>query len=176
MNSNEKLKLQQMISANNVEDNTTLIRELKHSKNFTTEIAKMQKIKKKFKTPALEIKVGEPVYTECADKCPFMYKYYTDLFNKILKDEVDLNLMQSGIDVLREIEEGTTDMHEASFKFGTILKKIYVDAAINKADAINAANEVALEPQVQAREISWNKYKANKSHICLNLKHIQKKK
>jgi hypothetical protein len=169
MNADQKLQLNQMITANNVEDNTDLIRELKHSKKFTSEIEKMQAIKKKFKTPLSKIKVGEPIYTECATQCPFMYEYYTDLFNKILKDEVDMSLLQNGINVLREIEIGKTDMHEASFKFGTILKKIYVDAAINKADAINAANDVASTQPVQARNISWNKYKAYKCHISSNL-------
>ena len=169
MNSEQKLQLQQMISTNKVEDNTELIRELKHSEKFTTEIANMQEIKKKFKTPISEIKVGTPMHTECASQCPFMYEYYTDLFNKILKNEVDMNLLKSGIDVLREIESGKTDMHEASFKFGTILKKIYVDAAVNKADAINAANDVVRKQPVQARDISWNKYKAHKLHISNNL-------
>jgi hypothetical protein len=175
MNPDQKLQLKNMIATNKVEDNTDLIRKLKHSATFKLEIARMREIKKAFPTTSdsPSITPASPVFIECVKDCPFMYAYYTDLFNKILKDEVDMNLLDQGIEVLSEIEAGTVDMHEASFKFGTILKKIYVDGAINKADAINAALDSASEPvstPTQPREISWSAYKSRKSDITTQLK------
>ena len=41
-------------------------------------------------------------------------------------------------DVLRDIEDGKIDQHEGAYEFGMLLKKIYVDSALKKAEKLNA--------------------------------------
>lgn len=154
MNDEQKLHLQKMISANNVVDQTELIRKLKHSYIFKNEINTMLMIKAKY--PEDEDKMRE----ECMNECGFLFTYYTDLFNKIRKDEIDLNILNRFIEVLRKIEEGEVDQHEGSFLVGTLLKELYVDSALKKADKINQQydkeEKVQKEPVVA---ISWKQFK-----------------
>lgn len=119
MNDEQKLHLQKMISANNVVDQTDLIRKLKHSHIFKDEINTMIMIKTKY--PEDEDKIRE----ECMNECGFLFTYYTDLFNKIRKDEIDLTILYRFIEVLRKIEEGEVDQHEGSFSRNITKRIIY---------------------------------------------------
>ena len=55
------------------------------------------------------------------------------------------------------------DQHEGAFQFGNLLKKIYVDSALKKAEKLNAENENT-EPEYKAPQvnISWSQYKTMK--------------
>jgi hypothetical protein len=155
MNDSQKLQLQKMISANNVEDQTELIRTLKHSHIFKNEINSMMMIKSKYRGD------DEKIKEECMNECGFLFTYYTDLFNKIRKDEIDLKILFQFIEVLRKIEDGEVDQHEGSFMVGTLLKELYIDSALKKADKLDeqyGSEEVPkkLEP---ALSISWKQFK-----------------
>ena len=154
MNDKEKLQLQQMITENNVEDQTGLIRELKHSVILRDEINKLVLLKSKYESP-------EELNLEGMMSCNFLFTYYTDIYNKVRKDEVDFTILFQFLDVLKKIEDGLVDQHEGSFEVGTLLKKLYVDSAIRKADKINAKyddNEPTSHADVV--DISWKKFKA----------------
>lgn len=159
MNDKEKLQLQQMISENNVEDQTGLIRELKHSVILREEINKLVLLKSKCKNQ-------EELNLEGMISCNFLFTYYTDIYNKVRKDEIDYNILFQFLDVLKKIEDGLLDQHEGSFEVGTLLKKLYVDSAIRKADKINDKydNETKDNDQANVRadvvDISWKKFKA----------------
>ena len=56
---------------------------------------------------------------------------YTDIYNKIRKDELDLSILNRFLNVLRNIEDGELDQHEGAFVVGTLLKELYVDSALN---------------------------------------------
>ena len=91
--------------------------------------------------------------------CNFLFTYYTDIYNKIRKDEIDLKILYQAFDVLRDIEDGKLDQHNGAYEFGTLLKKIYVDSALKKAEKLNASDEpteVYKGPQVN---ISWQEFK-----------------
>jgi hypothetical protein len=103
----------------------------------------------------------EKVNYEGLNECNFLWTYYTDLYNKIRKDEIDIKILFQFIDVLEKIEKGELDQHEGSFEVGTLLKKIYVDSALKKAEKINNKHDdnnekQIIKPQV---EISWKQYK-----------------
>ena len=53
------------------------------------------------------------------------------------------------------------DQHEGSYEVGLLLKKIYVDSALRKADKLNAEHGAAESeykgPQV---DISWKQFKS----------------
>jgi len=96
------------------------------------------------------------------NECNFLFTYYTDIYNKIKKDEIDLNILSNFIDVLRKIEDGELDQHEGSFAVGTLLKKLYVDSALKKAEKLDKEHENDNEPiqYKEPLEISWKQFKA----------------
>jgi hypothetical protein len=156
MNDSQKLQLQKMISANNVEDQTELIRTLKHSHIFKNEINSMMMIKSKYRGD------DEKIKEECMNECGFLFTYYTDLFNKIRKDEIDLSILFEFIEVLRKIEDGELDQHEGSFLVGTLLKKLYIDSALKKANKLDEqySNEEAAPKKLEpVLSISWKQFK-----------------
>lgn len=153
MNDNQRLQLQNMIKANNVEDQTELIRQLKHSQILRTEINNMILIKTKYEGDE------EKIYLECINECNFLFTYYTDIFNKVRKDEISIEILHQFINVLKRIEDGELDQHEGSFLVGTILKELYVDSALKKADKLDKLNEKLPEPKKAEIGISWKQYK-----------------
>jgi len=155
MDDNQRLQLQNMIKVNNVEDQTELIRNLKHSQVLRNEINNMIMIKAKYKGD------DEKITEECVNECNFLFTYYTDIFNKVKKDEIDITILNKFLDVLRRIENGELDQHEGSFLVGTLLKELYVDSAIKKADKLNEIydNQVINEPKKAIVQISWKQFK-----------------
>jgi hypothetical protein len=155
MNDNQRLQLSNMIKANNVEDQTELIRTLKHSHIMRDEINTMIMLKAKYRDDP------EKIHYECMNDCNFLFTYYTDIYNKVRKDEIDLGMLMKFIDVLKEIEDELIDQHEASFKVGTILKEMYIDSALKKAEKLDKLNEQATpEIKKEVNKISWKQYKS----------------
>jgi hypothetical protein len=101
----------------------------------------------------------EMIYAECASECSFLFTYYTDIFNKVRKDEIDINILNRFLDVLRKIEDGDMDQHEGSFAVGSLLKELYVDSALKKAEKLDANSEKAPEPKQAEVNISWKQFK-----------------
>jgi len=153
MNDKQRLQLQNMIKENNVEDQTDLIRQLKHSHIFRSEINNMIKIKDKYNNDY------DKISEECINECNFLFTYYTDIFNKLKKDEIDINMLNKFVDVLQKIEDKELDQHEGSFLVGTILKELYIDSALKKADKLNENAEKPIEPKKANVQISWKQYK-----------------
>jgi hypothetical protein len=155
MDDKQRLQLANMIQVNNVEDQTDLIRNLKHSQVLRNEINTMILIKAKYRNN--EEKISE----ECINECGFLYTYYTDIFNKVKKDEIDIHILNKFLDVLRQIEDGQLDQHEGSFLVGTLLKELYVDSALKKAEKLNVESDKNNQTQVKRVEnkISWKQFK-----------------
>jgi hypothetical protein len=164
MNDKQRLQLQNMIKANNVEDQTSLIRELKHSIILRKEVNQMIKIKAKHTSEDGLKRDEDQIYSESASECSFLFTYYTDIFNKIRKDEIDIGILNQFLDVLRKIEDGELDQHEGSFLVGSILKTLYVDSAIRKGEKLDEQNsdEVKEPPKKPEVSISWKQFKALK--------------
>jgi hypothetical protein len=159
MNNNQRLQLQNMIKTNNVTDQTELIRNLKHSQILKNEINSLVLIKAKYRDDI--DKLNELSVTECN----FLFTYYTDIFNKIKKDEINLGILLQFIDVLKKIEEGDLDQHEGSFAIGSLLKELYIDSALKKADKLNEIYDNQTE-KVEPKEsikISWKQFKQMKN-------------
>jgi hypothetical protein len=152
MDENQKLQLKKMISANNVEDQTELIRQLKHSEILRDQMNTLIFLKAKYRDDI------EKMHLEAMNDCNFLFTYYSDIYNKIKKDEIDIGLFNKFLDVLKEIEDGKLDQHEGSFKVGTILKEIYVDSALKKGEKIDKENEKHEEKR-EVKKISWKQFK-----------------
>jgi hypothetical protein len=157
MDDNQRLQLQNMIKANNVEDQTELIRKLRHSEIMIREINALLLLKKKFGDANLD---GEPFQLEAIDKCNFLFTYYTDIYNKIKKNEIDLSILNKFLNVLQMIENGEVDQHEGSFMVGTLLKEIYVDSALRKAEKLNENEPEKPELKGPQVNITWKQFKS----------------
>ena len=157
MDDNQRLQLQNMIKTNNVEDQTELIRKLRHSEILIREINALLLLKKKYNDTNLD---NESFQMDAIDQCNFLFTYYTDIYNKIKKNEIDLKILNQFLNVLQMIENGEVDQHEGSFMIGTLLKEIYVDSALRKAEKLNE-NEPA-KPELKGPQvnITWKQFKS----------------
>jgi hypothetical protein len=165
MNPQERLQLDKLIRANDVTDNTNNIRELKHSKPLGDDIITLIKLKKEYQ----RLSKSNPTQFDniCVSRCSFLFNNYTDIFNKVKKDEIDLNILFQLIYILKQIEDGKLDQHTGSYEVGKLLKSIYIDSAMKKADNINKSHEHShgsgnkdhtKPPSV--KKISWSEFKA----------------
>ena len=54
------------------------------------------------------------------------------------------------------------DQHEGSFLVGSILKELYIDSALRKAEKLDANGEPREEPKKPEKDISWKQFKKRK--------------
>lgn len=158
MNDNERLKLTEMMNEYKTEDLTDYIRNLKHSPIIRKEIQRLVEIVAEYKqnnSSIADIRDGSML------ECNFLFSYYTDIYNRIIKEEIDIQLLYKFLDILQKIEEGELNQQEGSFKVGTILKEIYIDSALKKAEKLDKQNETS-NIEVERKEplnITWKSYK-----------------
>ena len=153
MDDKQRLQLQNMIKANNTEDQTDFIRNLKHSQIIRNEVNNLIMIKAKFRGD------DNKIHEEGVNECNFLFTYYTDIYNKVRKDELDIGILKKFLDVLKRIEDGDLDQPEGSFLVGTILKELYVDSALKKAEKLNENEEPKPEPIKPQQNVSWKQFK-----------------
>jgi hypothetical protein len=153
MNEKERLQLNKMIKINNVEDQTNQIRTLKHSSILEKEIKELLILKEKYRDQP------EVLLNESIINCNFLYNNYTDIYNRVKKDEINIDLLFHFIHVLSQIEEGIIDQHDGSFMIGKLLKEIYIDSALKKAEKID--NEYGKENIIYETpvNIDWKQWK-----------------
>jgi len=170
MNDSERLQLQKMIKTNDTEDNTVLIRSLQHSKLILADVNNILSLKKKY--AALEKSDPDEFSTLCSGHANFIFTTYTDIFNKVIKNEINLDTLLELINVLKSIEEGACDQHEGSFAVGKILKEMYIDSALiksennerlngNQSEHLTTIGEHTIEEPIIEEDISWKEYRKN---------------
>ena len=154
MNKTESIDLKNLVKEYKYESTTDKIRELKHSKIIREDITKMIELKKKYN----RLK-GKNLRNMVEKNCSFLYKNYTNIFNKIYKDNIDLNLFNKFLLVLEKIEEGECDQHQASVEVGKVLKEIYIDSAMREGNKLDKKNKKKPVKSRKAKSISWNEFK-----------------
>ena len=158
MNQSERLDLKRLINHTEYEDNTEGIRKLKHSHLIEAEILKMENIKKR----DADARKNNPLFFEstCKKECSFLYNAYTDIFNRLLKDELDLGLMSQALVMLQKIEEGDIDQQEGSVMMGKMLHSVFVESALKRADSLrNEDKDIYITERIDGKDISWKEYK-----------------
>ena len=165
MDNNEKLNLKRLIDQTQCENNTDNIRKLKHSVKIRDDIRRMENLK--VHNSALRQLNPDEFKELCEKECRFLFNNYTDIFNKILKDEIDLVIMTRMLSVLKMIEDGKVDQHEGSVVFGKILKELYVDSAVKRGENLDKEHESERVLPVEGKKISWNQYKQSDRYISL---------
>ena len=157
LNSNDRINLKDLVSQFDCDDNTDNIRKLKHSVLIRDDIRNLENLKL---TESELRKWDTDKFTElCQEKCRFLFNNYTDIFNKVLKDEINLDIMKKLLIVLKLIEDGKVDQHEGSAMVGKILKELYIDSAVKAADILDNKYDSEKTHPNDGMSISWKEYK-----------------
>lgn len=160
MDNSQRLQLDKLIRANNVEDVTEDIRERKHSQLIKNDISVMLSLKKQY--ARLSRSNPDQFNTMLESRCNFLFNNYTDIFNRIKKDELNLDIMWQFLEVLHNIEEGNVDQHEGAYHIGKLLKEIYIDSAktrSQKLDELAAKRQKSIPKKPPAKNLSWSEFK-----------------
>lgn len=164
MDDKQRLMLSKLIKENNVTDQTPLIRELKHSELILADVDRMVAVLAKYPQPLLpRSELLNDARAECADVANWLYCNYTDIFVRVLKGNMDMQMLRQVIALLKQIEDGELNQHEASFQLGSLLKKLYVDSAVkqvekNDADA-NMSAAAAPKKEYVKSNLTWDDFK-----------------
>ena len=91
MDEKQRLNLQEMIKGFDADDNTSKIRKLRHSRLIKENVEIMLTLKKKYQ----RMKNVDPKnYNKIlVSKCNFLFNNYTNIFNRIYKDELNINIL-----------------------------------------------------------------------------------
>tara|TARA_B100000927_G_C16362511_1_gene428087 strand:- start:120 stop:617 length:498 start_codon:yes stop_codon:yes gene_type:complete len=158
LSNNDRLQLDKMLKANDVEDSTELIRRTKHSNKIREDVKQLLNLKKENKK--LYNSNFQKFDELAVQKCSFLFNNYTDIYNKVIKDELDINILNKFLAALEQIEDGKLDQHEASVKVGSFLKELYIDSALKVSEKNDSKQkEKKRETEIEYENISWSDYK-----------------
>lgn len=164
MDTRERLQLEKLISANDVEDVTNDIMKRKHSVLIKADIEEMTSLKHKYS--ALALSSPEEFEALLISNCNFLFTNYFDIFNRIKKNELNLTIMDAFLMVLKQIEDGELDQHTGAYKVGKLLKELYIDSAITRGDRLDAKHAESnndesnnAEHKIKSVNINWKQYK-----------------
>ena len=159
LNDENRLNLQEMVRNSDADDNTSKIRNLKHSKKIKNDVQTILNLKRKYKRME---KIDKKKFEKLViSHCNFMWNNYTNIFNRLMKNELNLEILSAFISALEDIEAGKLDQHEASAHIGQILKELYIDSALQREKKLKEKDENGnkIKKRKPANNISWGKYK-----------------
>jgi len=153
-----RLNLKEMVKAYDADDNTSKIQTLKHSSKIKNDVEQLINLKRKYtRMQKQNYKKFEKIVIS---HCNFLWNNYTNIFNRLIKDELDVNILYAFIKKLKEIEDGRTDQHEASVHIGKILKEMYIDSALRKGKKYEAVEQKKKKREKRpTNNITWEQYK-----------------
>jgi hypothetical protein len=155
MDSQDKLNLKKLISEYKPEETTTKIRALKHSSKIKGDVEIYLKLKSKYARLPRETQLQ--MYR---NKCQFLYTNYTNIFNKLVKEQLNLTILYRLLIVLKGIEDDKYGQHEGSVMVGEILKQLYIDSALKSGNQNDKKDKKSKkEMKRKGKNISWEEYK-----------------
>ena len=159
MDEKSRLDLQEMIRTSDCKNTTDSIRKLRHSKRIRAGVHKLVELRKeKHELAERDPKNFKTLLTK---KCPFLWTNYTNIFNRLARDELDVDVLYKFIDKLEAIEVGNLDQHTASAEVGEILKKLYIDSALRHQKRVDKDQASTTPPiRTAAKDVTWTQFKA----------------
>ena len=151
-----RLKFNELLKESDASDNTEKIRKLKHSSKIKEQVSIMLDIKKRYS------RLDKKTIDKMIDtQCNWLFSHYFNLFNKLKKDELDINILGQFVNSLKAVEDGKMDQHEASVQVGQILKKLYIDSALKKDKKEEARRERQRKkkPANRKSNLTWSQFK-----------------
>lgn len=152
MDDKSRLNLKKLVSEYNPVETTDKIRDLKHSDKIRHDISIYLILKKKYSRLSFEQQVN--IYQ---NQCNFLFTTYTNIFNKLVKNELDLTILNQFLTILNNIENGKMNQHEGSVLIGQILKELYIDSALKKDKKRSKYKKS--EKTRNSKNITWAEYK-----------------
>jgi hypothetical protein len=159
MDDNQRVELSKLLNEYNTEETTGKIRELKHSKRIREDVGVIQKVRRDYqKLLTSNINMYKQI---CQTRASFLYNNYTNIFHKVVNDELDLRILSQFLFILEKIENGTIDQHEGSYEAGMLLKKMFVDSALKKEENKERKNKRKNKKvkETPTKKISWSQFK-----------------
>lgn len=175
-----QLDLQRMISSakDTYEDNTKVIRTLKHSQKIADDVNEAmtykqliaqrneiastliaKKVEDASEVRTIEIVSDEEIFAECRRRCPFLYEHYNDIFQRMMRDELDMDILFRMLNTLKDIEDGDLDQETGSVRVGKLLFNMYVDSRTKQTANEDKEKTKANMPK---STMSWKDYKKSK--------------
>ena len=160
MDTTQRLELSKLIKEYKSEETTDKIRELKHSKKIRLNVGIIEELKKQY---SRMYKSNFEQFKNIAKKrAEFLFNNYTNIFNRLIKNELDLHILWQFLEVLRNIEEGKIDQHDGSYQIGMILKSLYIDSALKQDQKREKSKKKKKKKATSyVKNISWTEYKQN---------------
>lgn len=159
LNPQQKLDLQNMVKANDANDYTQEIRDKKQSILIRNDIKTLLSLKNKYER--LSKSNPQQFDTMCVSQCSFLFNNYTDIYNRIKNDTLNLEIMDKFLTILKRIEDGEIDQHEGSYLVGKYLKEMYVDSALRreKLEDKKYRKKHTKKPITIEKKISYKEFK-----------------
>ena len=154
----QKQNLNNMIQQNNVDDNTENIRIKKHSDLIRNDIKEFMSLKKKYERLSQTNPKQFDMIT--SKQCSFLFNNYTNIYNKLIKNTLNLEIMDKFLVTLKKIENNEIDQHEGSYIVGEYLKQIYIDSALKEDKQKNKHKKVQKKPDfINEKKLSYSEFK-----------------
>ena len=157
MDDKQRLDLSRLLKEYKTEETTDKIRELKHSSRIHSDVATIQMLKHKYSR--LKHTNKEQFKTMCRNQAKFLYDNYTNIFNRVVADELDLEILSKFLSILEQIENGEIDQHDGSYMVGSILKELYIDSALKQDKKRTSKEKKTKQQPKKTKNISWNEFK-----------------
>jgi hypothetical protein len=154
----QRIDLAALIKANKTDDCTQEIRSKKQSIVISNDVKHLVFLKQKYE----RLRKSNPVEFDaiCVKQCSYLFNNYTDLYNKILNDKLDLAILERFLGILKKIEDGELDQHEGSYLVGTYLKEMYIDSALKTESSKSSKSSKSKPPFSKAeKKISYKDFK-----------------
>jgi hypothetical protein len=155
LTNSEKLQLKKMVSEMGSTDNSDQIRKLKHSSLIRDDVRKIDSIKYTYDM----IKDKDKFREQCISECQFLYNNYPDIFNGVVNNEMDLTILTKFVTILKLIEDGKIDQNEGSVMVGKLLKELYIDSTLKRAERIDEENKDSQSQINSGKHLTWKEYK-----------------
>jgi len=88
----ERIDLKRLLDTNDCENNTEHIRKVKHSLKIQKDVMDLVEFKKSRGKVSEEFD-HEQFEIEAREITPFLYNNYADIFKKIMRDEIDFQIL-----------------------------------------------------------------------------------
>jgi hypothetical protein len=136
LNQQQRIDLAALIKANKTDDCTQEIRSKKQSVLISNDVKHMVFLKQKYE----RLRKSNPHEFDalCVKQCNFLFNNYTDLYNKIKNDNLNLAILEKFLHILKKIEDGEIDQHEGSYLVGSYLKEMYIDSALKVNEKLDS--------------------------------------
>jgi hypothetical protein len=144
--------------AENYEDNTSGIREAKHSSPLLADIRRMAKLRTRHAD--LKEKSMDDYLVIFQRECKYIYTQFPDVFDRVVRNDMNLDVFEKIIMILKMIEDGKVNQSEASALVGKLSQKLFFQKEAVEAVA-NAANSSSAEPE-PPRGMTWKEFKQSR--------------